>query len=630
MDRFLGKQFFYELSDLTRIATLTFFQMKVLLFSNDLMPFSNLPTSGGGLRCFQLMRGLESHGIEVIASMPAFTYLTESNLSKIPPEQKEYLWHFGEQDEIYKRVNPDAVLFASNWDHFDLRGKISVPLIIDLHGSRMIETKLFGNQASSEKKVSVLSRADCLLTAGTRQRSYFYGWLVQAGRVPEDEHFIRYIPISLSPELPQRIENNDQFPCFVTGGGWFPWQNQAKAIFTIANAIERKNQGLIKIYGTPHQEFGGTTEERLIQQLFTKVKELSSRSERIQCNGYIGREELIQIYTRAHVAIEAMEYNIERELAFTTRTVEYLWCGLPVIYNNYSELSEHISEFDAGWTVDPTSVSETERVIEEIFNNPDLVKKKSENASRLVRERFTWDKTILPLVNFLNAPKKVGEGKPVLGLVYARPSFLSARGDMVDVPMVSTLAPLIQRFIVPAENISAIEIPVSILKEDAKDIVREVEFVVSRKTGGVLIKKSVPAQLIPQNGPITLYFPFLKTPEGGEELTLTITLRLKVTGCSKVTDSPVLSFGGLSQLRYPFLEDAPLLGRNSRGEEVYAQSLALSFVPGDYTRMYQLNILLLRAMRMVKEGEWRRLKRAVVRRIPQLISKIKARAFSEV
>ena len=83
--------------------------MKVLLFSNDLMPFGNLPTSGGGLRCWQLMKGLEAHGVEVLASMPGFTYLAEKHYAEIPEPQRELLWRWETQDEILKRTKPDAV-----------------------------------------------------------------------------------------------------------------------------------------------------------------------------------------------------------------------------------------------------------------------------------------------------------------------------------------------------------------------------------------------------------------------------------------------------------------------------------------------------------------------------------------
>jgi len=56
----------------------------------------------------------------------------------------------------------------------------------------------------------------------------------------------------------------------------------------------------------------------------------------------------------------------EREL-FTTRTVEYLWCGLPVIYNNYAEITDYIREYNAGWIVDPQDREAIATVLNEIF-----------------------------------------------------------------------------------------------------------------------------------------------------------------------------------------------------------------------------------------------------------------------
>ena len=326
--------------------------MRVLLFSNDLMPFAGLPTSGGGLRCWQLMKGMEAHGIEVLASMPAFTYLTEKYMDSIPEPQRELLWHWHTQDEILNRVKPDAVLFASNWDHFGLSKKPDIPLIIDLHGSRLIETSMWNEPVDTDRKVDIYSKADCLLCAGQRQRSYFYGWLVQSGGIPEDEHFIRYIPVSLSPEPFEHHYPKDE-PLLVSGGGWFPWQNQSTAIFKICEKISKENRGQIEIFGTPHETQTLSAEERNIREIYARIKGLADDSDRINVNGYIGRSDLLEIYRKASVAVEVMEYNLERELAFTTRTIEYLWCGMPVLYNDFGEISDHIRDYDAGWTVEP-------------------------------------------------------------------------------------------------------------------------------------------------------------------------------------------------------------------------------------------------------------------------------------
>lgn len=603
--------------------------MKVLLFSNDLMPFGTLPTSGGGLRCYQLMRGLEAHGVEVIASMPGFTYLAEKHFAQIPEEQREWLWRWETQDDLLRRAKPDAVMFASNWDHFNLTRPFDVPLIVDLHGSRLIETSMWNAPADTDKKVRTLGRADCLLCAGRRQRSYFYGWLVQAGRVPADEHFIRYIPISLSPELPERIvpQNDPAAPIFVSGGGWFPWQNQSAAIFGICNEVTRRDRGTVRIYGTPHETSNLSPEEQFIRGIYAKVKELSERSSRIQVNGYIGRDELVEIYRRSSVAVELMQYNLERELAFTTRTIEYLWCGLPVIYNNYAEISEHIAEYDAGWTLDPTSEVELSRALEEIFDSPEAVRVKSANAQRLVRDRFLWDKTILPLLDFLKHPSKAKPVEPVVGTVVARPSFLSPRGSAVDVGLSAVQPLLSQEFIVPAENITTISLPVALATPETRDLIERVELRVVGKSGRAAAKKSVAGSAIPASGQLHLNFPPFRAPKGGAQLRfeLRVVPRGKMTG-----DDPLVFVQGLLAPTFPFVaqSEARLTGKSLLGEPVQAKAVALHFIPGS-GGAYRIRLLASRAMMMIRRGEWRRLVRATMYRLPSVVRRLRRMVLTE-
>ena len=115
-----------------------------------------------------------------------------------------------------------------------------------------------------------------------------------------------------------------------------------------------------------------------------------------------------------------MKRNAERELAFTTRTVVYLWCGLPVIYNDYSELSDYIREYNAGWTVDPEDRDAIRAVLKDIFEHPEQIRERSRNAQRLVQERLNWDLTIDPLCRFVCCAdlRKSARRSPYKGLRY--------------------------------------------------------------------------------------------------------------------------------------------------------------------------------------------------------------------
>jgi len=59
-----------------------------------------------------------------------------------------------------------------------------------------------------------------------------------------------------------------------------------------------------------------------------------------------------------------MARNPERELAFTSRTVEYLMVALPVVYN-ITQKANYIAEY-AGWIVDPADEAQIRQVAREI------------------------------------------------------------------------------------------------------------------------------------------------------------------------------------------------------------------------------------------------------------------------
>ncbi len=79
-----------------------------------------------------------------------------------------------------------------------------------------------------------------------------------------------------------------------------------------------------------------------------------------------------------------MARNAERELAFPSRTVVYLACGLPVVTQAGHELADWIARYDAGWFLDPNSSEENlEALVEHLLDTPEEIGEKRENARRL-------------------------------------------------------------------------------------------------------------------------------------------------------------------------------------------------------------------------------------------------------
>lgn len=318
---------------------------------------------------------------------------------EVPRHYAEHSWDYTNVAEIVRRTNPDVVVF-SHWPSVQVENRLDRPTVLDLHGPHMLEREMqgFGNRTSNAwHKVQALRKVDFFTCAGNKQRAYFLGWLMAAG-VPVKASTIATIPVALSPTVPTHHWIDGE-PIFVYGGVFLPWQDPTAGLRALVRSMESRDFGQLHLFGGSHPLY----EIRQSEQ-FRMVADEISRCERVKYMGYVPHERLIENYCQAHVALDVMAYNPERELAFTTRTVEYLWCGLPVIYQDYSELSPLIREYEAGWVVDPSDLTQLESAVEQALTDPAEVRRRGHNAQQLVRERLVWDRAIEPLDAYCRAP----------------------------------------------------------------------------------------------------------------------------------------------------------------------------------------------------------------------------------
>jgi glycosyltransferase involved in cell wall biosynthesis len=360
---------------------------RVLVISSDILPLPGWPTTGAGLRAWGLGQGLISRGHEVAYSVPAPALEGRSVDAAI----QDLAWTMGTLSGVIARSRAEVVI-ACNWPVAANIHNCPVPLVLDQHGSHLLERQyqaaFRGFEENARAKRLALSKADYFCCAGNLQRLYFLPWLMQAG-FHFDDGRVCAIPISLSPDLPPHEFSNEI--TFVYGGVFLPWQDPRAGLQEVLMQLQRRDQGCLKFFGGKHPVYPIDT------GLFDELRVQLVHHPRVQVQPMVAHDELIETYRHAHVAIDLMTRNPERELAFTTRTVEYLWCGLPVIYNDYSELSRYIREYSAGWAIDPNDHTALETAVSQVFEQTDRVREYSRNAQRLVRERLTWDSTIEPL-----------------------------------------------------------------------------------------------------------------------------------------------------------------------------------------------------------------------------------------
>ena len=287
------------------------------------------------------------------------------------------------------------------------------PLAIDLAGPHLLERRLWGSgaaEADLAEKLAALRMADFVTVGGARQRFYFSPFLNMAGWDPEDQGSIPVIPFSLKADPEPAPVVSDRFIC---AGFLLPWQDPAAAIEVVLEELLAAECGeLIFIGGAhPHADVSLGKFERLLDRIRAHP--------RARCLGAMSYDAFLGHLRGGGVALDLMALNSERELAFTTRTVQFMACGLPVIHDNYSELGERIESAGAGWTFDPEDRNGLRDLVRKLLNEEIDPAAQSRAAHRLVADELDWDRTIEPLDRFCRNPRERA-GKTAADLVFER------------------------------------------------------------------------------------------------------------------------------------------------------------------------------------------------------------------
>jgi glycosyltransferase involved in cell wall biosynthesis len=369
----------------------------VVVVANDMLPYPGQPVSGSGLRAWGLGEGLRGRGHDVRYAMPAASANAETPRGAKGP----LLYELQHLRDVLAGAAPDIIVFQ-HWLGVGAAADLDVPVAMDLHGPLMIETAYQRRSdvdpaELAKVKLDAFRRADFVTCAGAQQRFYFLAWLLlSGGDVTADA--ISVIPVSLPPEAPRH-----EWPWhevnFVYGGMFLPWQDPSLSLLTLVSVLESEDAGRLDFFGARHPMYPDM-ETPLLDEVELRLKD----SSRVTVHGLWPRDRLLEHYRKSYIALDLMRRNTERELAFTTRTAEYLWCGLPVVYNDYGDLTPMIRDYEAGWIASPDDAEGLRELLRKIVHDPAEIRRRSANAQRLARERLSWARTTDPLDGFCRDP----------------------------------------------------------------------------------------------------------------------------------------------------------------------------------------------------------------------------------
>lgn len=345
----------------------------------------------------QVISALRKAGHHVTFSMPLITYVAKQHLERIRPLlTSDDLWcceHLFEPDFVINRFEPDIAVYCNvNLFRTVKRFAKDVVHVLDLYGPLQFEDLLFQAldpetaihdpqqlEVRCHKLVDSFRSVDYLVTVSERQKYFWSAYCSLAGFSFADLNVL-VCPVSF--EVPPVVRKTADKLTVVYSGGFYPWQNPDRALRAAARLLNQYEGATLHIFGGPHP---GLSNEANVHRLLDELQ----RSRCVNYHGYRPVEELVGTLSTAWCALELMERNIERELAITGRTVEFLSTGTPVIYNDYSTISGLIQRYSAGWTVSPSDPEALGPIFKELAGGgPELVDRLSANARRLATEQF--------------------------------------------------------------------------------------------------------------------------------------------------------------------------------------------------------------------------------------------------
>ena len=275
-----------------------------------------------------------------------------------------------------------------------------------------------------------LSRADFLMCASYKQRDFWLGQLAGQGRVnpavyDEDaslDQLLAVVPFGIPDEPPRRrrsairgvvegIGPDDKV--ILWGGGVYNWFDP----LTLLRAVEqlRKAHPDVRLYfmGLKHPN-PGVPDMRVAWETKELADRLGLTGKHVFFNhGWVPYAERADYLLDADVGVSTHLEHVETQFSFRTRILDYLWASLPIVATQGDTFGELIREHGLGRVVPERDVDALAAALEEMLYD--------EEAAAAVRgriaeqaERFTWSRTLRPLVEFCRDPRRAADLAAVL------------------------------------------------------------------------------------------------------------------------------------------------------------------------------------------------------------------------
>ena len=270
-----------------------------------------------------------------------------------------------------------------------------------------------------------LRRGDFFLAATERQRDFWLGSLMSAGRInpatydadPTFRRLIDLVPfgISAAPPVKRRpvlrgvvegIGADDLV--LLWGGGVYNWFDPV----TLVEAVDVVRQHVPRV----RLVFLGMTNPnpaippmRVAVEVRERAAALGLVGTHVFFNdGWVPYDERADYLLEADVGVSTHRSHIEASFSFRTRVLDYLWAGLPYVTSAGDSFADLADAEGVGVSVPGGDVGALGDALVALLTSPDSLAACRAAASRVVG-RFHWDAVMAPLVAFCLSPRRAAD-----------------------------------------------------------------------------------------------------------------------------------------------------------------------------------------------------------------------------
>jgi hypothetical protein len=329
--------------------------MRILVLSPDPLPLPGMPVRPLGLRAWSLAFGLRSARMaDVHIACPARDGV------ELPPIPDLHTFQSGGEAALIDSIKPDVLLTVSPSGLLALPD-VQCPTILDV--SRL--------QATAKGVATIrkaLARAD-LVTCATPTAAHFLTPLMIESGFEQRKPTI--IALCLAPDQPP-IASRKGNPAVLALR--LDSDYTAEEVESLRAVVEGKSGATLEVIARSDE----VTFDNLLMRL-----------------------------TKADLAITMRPDGELRAINPCDATLLAMWAGVPVIHDADDPLTNAIAADRAGWCAE----DDLPRVIGRLLAKPDDVRRRAPRAAELVRNSYTWNNAVAPLVEWLNAgPKRRDKG----------------------------------------------------------------------------------------------------------------------------------------------------------------------------------------------------------------------------